>query len=187
VPWTLFASGLVAASLSLVSNANLVSKVYFPRLLLPLAAVLGCVVDFCIAFVIVVALMLYYGVSPDVGVLLLPLLVLLALITALGIGVWLAALNVRYRDFQYVVPFLVQIWLFATPVAYASGIFPHTVQVILGLNPMVGVVNGFRWALVGAPAPPWGGVALSAVVALVGLACGLVYFQRVERAFADII
>jgi lipopolysaccharide transport system permease protein len=187
VPWTLFASGLVAASTSLVSNANLVSKVYFPRLLLPLGAVLGCVVDFCIAFLIIGVMMVYYGVSPSIGIVLIPALILLTLVTALGVGTWLAALNVRYRDFQYVVPFLVQIWLFATPVAYASRIFPHSIQVILGFNPMVGVVDGFRWGLIGTPAPPWGSLALSTGVAFLGLIAGLMYFQRVERSFADII
>jgi lipopolysaccharide transport system permease protein len=187
VPWTLFASGIEAASTSLVSNANLVSKVYFPRLLIPLAAVLGCVVDFFIAFVIIGAMMAFYGVSPTIGILLLPALFVLTIVTALGAGTWLAALNVRYRDFQYVVPFLVQVWFFATPVVYAASLFPHTVQVILGLNPMVGVTEGFRWALIGTPAPPWGSVALSTGVALLGLLLGLVYFQRVERSFADII
>ncbi len=187
VPWTLFESGLTAASSSLVGNANLVSKVYFPRLLMPLAAVLGCVVDFVIAFTIIIAMMVYYGVSPHVGALLVPALLLLTIVAAVGVGTWLAALNVRYRDFQYVVPFLLQAWLFITPVLYVSKIFPHSVQVILGLNPMASVANGFRWGLIGTPAPQWGSVGLSVGVALLALTLGLVYFQRVERSFADII
>jgi lipopolysaccharide transport system permease protein len=187
VPWTLFASALSAASLSLVGNANLVSKVYFPRLLLPLSAVFGCVVDFLIAFTIIIAMMIYYGVSPTLGVLLIPAFLLLALMTACGIGSWLSALNVRYRDFQYVVPFLVQFWLFATPVAYASSIFPASVQTVLGLNPMVTVVEGFRWALNGTHPPSPTTVALSCGVAVIGLIAGLLYFQRVERSFADVI
>jgi lipopolysaccharide transport system permease protein len=170
-----------------VSNANLVSKVYFPRLLLPISATLGCVVDFLIASLIIGVMMIYYGVSPSIAVLLIPAFTLLALVTAIGVGAWLAALNVRYRDFQYVVPFLVQVWLFATPVAYASKIFPHTIQVILGLNPMVAVVDGFRWGLIGTQAPPLSTIALAAIVAALGLVGGLVYFQRVERSFADII
>lgn len=187
VPWTLFESGLAAAAASLVSEANLVSKVYFPRLLIPLTAVLGCVVDFFIAFTIVIAMMIYYGVSPHVGALLIPALFMLTIIVAMGVGAWLAALNVRYRDFQYVVPFLLQAWLFLTPVLYVSKIFPHVVQVILGLNPMTSVAEGFRWGLIGTPAPAWGTVGLSVGVALLALTLGLVYFQRVERSFADII
>jgi lipopolysaccharide transport system permease protein len=187
VPWTLFESGLSAAAGSLVSEANLVSKVYFPRLLIPLTAVLGCVVDFFIAFTIVIAMMIYYGVSPNVGALLIPALLMLTIVMAMGVGAWLAALNVRYRDFQYVVPFLLQAWLFLTPVLYVSKIFPHTVQVILGLNPMTTVAEGFRWGLIGTPAPAWGIAGLSVGVALLALTFGLVYFQRVERSFADII
>lgn len=187
VPWTLFESGLTAASSSLVSEANLVSKVYFPRLLMPLAAVLGCVVDFVIAFSIIIVMMIYYGVSPHIGVLLIPVWLMLTMVAAVGVGAWLAALNVRYRDIQYVVPFLLQVWLFITPILYVSKIFPHGVQLILGLNPMASVADGFRWGLIGTPAPAWGTVGLSVGVALLALALGLAYFQRVERSFADII
>jgi lipopolysaccharide transport system permease protein len=187
VPWTLFESGLTTGSNSLVGNANLVSKVYFPRLLMPLAAVLGCLVDFFIAFLIVIGMMVYYGVSPNLGVVLLPAFVLLAVITAMGAGTFLAALNVRYRDFQYAAPFLVQVWLFATPVLYVSSIFPEAIQTVIGLNPMATVATGFRWALTGTPAPSALSALLSVLVAVAGLVFGIAYFQRVERTFADVI
>ena len=187
VPWSLFESGTTEAANSLVANSNLVSKVYFPRLLMPIAAVLGCLVDFCIAFVIVIGMMVFYGFSPNLGVLLLPALLVLALISALGVGTWLAALNVRYRDFKYAAPFMLQVWLFATPVLYISSIFPDTVQFFLGLNPMATVVSGFRWALIGTPGPSLLSTLLSIIVAFVGLMLGLIYFHRVERTFADII
>lgn len=187
VPWTLFESGSMEASNSLVSNANLVSKVYFPRLLMPIAAVLGCLVDFCIAFMIVLVMMVFYGLAPNWGVLLLPALLVLALITALGLGTLLAALNVRYRDFKYAAPFMLQVLLFATPVLYVSSIFPDTIQFILGLNPMSTVVSGFRWALIGTPGPPLASSLLSVGVAVILLLAGLAYFHRTERTFADVI
>jgi lipopolysaccharide transport system permease protein len=187
VPWTLFASALAAAATSLVQNSSLVSKVYFSRLSLPLAAALACIVDFLFALVVLVGMLVVYGYSPGVRILWLPVLVLLALLTAVAVGTWLAALNVRYRDFRYVVPFLVQLWLFATPVAYGSSLVPEKWRLVLALNPMAGVVEGFRWALVGAEQQPSAMIAVSAGVTLLVLVSGLIYFQRVERTFADVI
>ena len=187
VPWTLFASGLTGASESLVSNAALVSKIYFPRLLMPIAAVLSPLVDFAIALSLLFLMMLAYGVAPTAAILWLPLLLVLAIMAAFSVGVWIAALNVRYRDFRYTVPFLIQVWLFATPVAYASTLIPHSWRALYGLNPMAGVVEGFRWALLGTHTAPGPMIAVSAAATLVLLVGGLAYFQRVERTFADVI
>lgn len=186
LPWQLFASALTNAGNSLVGSQNLITKVYFPRLLIPLAAVLGGMVDFGIAFVVLLALMAFYGVVPTAAVVTLPLFVLLALATALAVGLWLSALNVQYRDVRYTIPFLTQLWMYATPVVYPSSIVPEPWRALLGLNPLAGVVEGFRWALLGTPAPGallWVSVAVVSV-ALVG---GLLYFQRVESGFADVV
>ena len=153
LPWTFFANALTDSSNSLVGSANLISKVYFPRLIIPIASVLGGLVDFAIAFVVLLGLMLFFGIAPTLAVIVLPFLLLLALITALGAGLWLSALNVEYRDIRYVVPFLVQALLFATPVAYPSSLLAEPWRTLYGLNPMVGVVEGFRWALLERPAP----------------------------------
>ena len=147
VPWTFFANGLGQSSNSLVGNANLITKIYFPRLIVPLASVFSGIVDFLLAFVVLLGMMLYYGLVPTLNVFWLPLFVLLALVTSLGVGLWLSALNVEYRDVRYVVPFITQFWLFATPIAYPSSLLPEPWRTIYGLNPMVGVVEGFRWAL----------------------------------------
>jgi lipopolysaccharide transport system permease protein len=187
LPWLLFTTSLQAASLSLVDNAALVTKVYVPRLVIPLAATIPSLVDFLLAFGIFVALMAYYGIVPTLAILVLPLLILLALVTALSIGVWFAALNVQYRDVQYVIPFLVQIWFFVTPVAYSTQLIPDKWHLIFGLNPMTGVVQGFRWALLGKAASvgPLLGIAVGLVIVL--LFTGLAYFRRVEKRFADLI
>ncbi|MBK9712999.1 MAG: ABC transporter permease [Kouleothrix sp.] len=187
VPWTFFANGLSQASNSLVGNANLIKKVYFPRLVVPIAAVLSGIVDFVLAFAVLLALMLYYGVAPTANVLWLPLLLLLALMTSLGVGLWLAALNVEYRDVRYVVPFLVQIWMFASPIAYPSSLVPEPWRTFYGLNPMVGVVEGFRWALLGANTQPGAIVLVSALAALAILISGAYYFRRMETTFADVV
>jgi lipopolysaccharide transport system permease protein len=187
LPWTLFAQSLSGASDSLVGSANLVSKVYFPRLALPVAAVGSFLLDFVIAFPLLVGMMVFYGVYPTGNVIWLPVLTLQALITALAVGVWLAALNVRYRDVRYAVPFFIQLWLFATPVAYPSSLVPEEWQVILGLNPMAGVVEGFRWALLGTEPRPGMLLAVSTAVTLLVFFGGLVYFSRMERTFADVI
>ncbi len=185
VPWTFFANGLSEAANSLVSSSNLIKKIYFPRLAIPIATVLAGVVDFVIAFAVLIAMMLYYGIVPTVNTLWLPLFLLLALITSLGTGLWLSALNVKFRDVRYVVPFLVQFWLFATPIAYPSSLLPEPWRTLYGLNPMVGVVEGFRWALLGTETMPHMIVALSALAAMSILIGGAFYFKRMEKMFAD--
>ncbi len=186
VPWTFFASGLTNASNSLVGSANLIRKVYFPRLTIPVATVLSGVVDFAIAFGILLLLMLYYGIAPTINTLWLPALLLLGLSTALGAGLWLSALNVQYRDVKYVVPFLTQFWLLATPVAYPSSLLEEPWRTMYGVNPMVGVVEGFRWALLGTNTAPGPMIVVSSTASLVLLVGGALYFRRVERAFADL-
>ena len=187
VPWMFFAHGLSQAPSKLVSSADLVKKVYFPRLAIPIAAVLSGVVDFVLAFLVLLAMMLYYSVIPTVNALWLPLLLLLALVTSLGVGLWLSAMNVQYRDVQYVVPFLAQFWLFATPIAYPSSLLPEPWRTLYGLNPMVGVVEGFRWALLGTQTAPGPIIAFSACIALALLVSGGFYFRRMEKTFADVV
>lgn len=186
VPWQLLANAVAQSGGSLVASQQLLTKVYFPRLSLPIAATLGNVVDFVFAFAVLIGMMFYYGIAPSVAVLLVPALALLAIVTALGVGLWLSALNVKYRDVRYVIPFLIQLWLFASPVAYSSTIVPARLRPIYDLNPMVGVVEGFRWALLGTGRldPMY---AVSAGVAVAILLGGLVYFRRTERTFADIV
>ena len=188
LPWQLFARALSESGNSLVANRRLITKVYFPRLVIPIAAVLAGLVDFGIAFVILVAMMFYYGIFPTVAALTLPLFLLLTLATALAVGLWLSALNVQYRDVRYTIPFLTQLWFFATPIAYSTSLVPERWRVLYGLNPMAGVVEGFRWALLGGEASgtkPL--VAVSVLVVAVLLVGGLVYFRRMERTFADIV
>ena len=147
LPWQLFAQALNASANSLVFNNQLITKVYFPRLIMPFSSVFVGLVDFCLSFIVLLGLMYYYGISPTVAIIVLPLFILLTIITALAVGLWLAALNVQYRDVQYTIPFLTQLWLFATPIVYSSSIVPEPWRNLYALNPMVGVVNGFRWAL----------------------------------------
>jgi len=187
VPWTFFANGLTQATNSMVNSANLIKKVYFPRLVIPLSAILSGVVDFGLAFLVLVVMMLLYGISPGGAVLWLPLFLLLALVTALGVSLWLTALNVRYRDVRYIVPFIVQFWMFASPVAYSSRMLEEPWRTIYGLNPMVGVLDGFRWALLGGSQQPGGLLYVSACTSLLILVSGAYYFRRVEKTFADII
>ena len=187
VPWTFFATGMSLASNSLVGSANLITKVYFPRLTIPLATVLSGLVDFALAFALLVVMMLFYGIVPDLRVLWLPLFVALALVTALGVGLWLSALNVQFRDVRYVVPFLTQLWLFATPIAYPSSLLHGWWRTVYGLNPMVGVVEGFRWALLGVGRGPDATLAASVAAAVVLLVSGAFYFRRMERSFADVV
>jgi lipopolysaccharide transport system permease protein len=186
VPWTFFANGLTQSANSLVGSANLIQKVYFPRLILPIATVFSTAVDFGLAFLVLLGMMLYYGIVPTTNVLWLPLFLLLALVTSLGVGLWLAAMNVQFRDVRYVVPFLVQFWLFATPIAYPSSLLHEPWHTLYGLNPMVGVVEGFRWALLGTQNELGPMVAISALAALIVLVSGAFYFRRMERTFADI-
>lgn len=187
VPWQLFAFALAESSNSVVANQRLVTKVYFPRVIMPMAAVGVGLVDFCLSLGVLLGLMAFYGVVPTSAILTLPLWTLLAVTTALAVGVWLSALNVRYRDIRYTLPFLTQVWLFATPVAYPSSLVPEGWRSIYALNPMVGVVDGFRWALLGRASAPPMTVAVSAVAMLVLLTLGLFYFRRTERTFADVI
>jgi lipopolysaccharide transport system permease protein len=187
VPWTFFANGLAQSADSLVGSANLLRKVYFPRLLIPMATVLSGLLDFVIAFAVLLVLMVWYGVYPTSHVAWLPVLMLLALVTSLGVGLWLSALNVLFRDVRYTVPFLVQFWLFATPIAYPSSLLPGRWRILYGLNPMVGVVEGFRWALVGAANAPGPIVLVSACMALLLLIGGAYYFRRMETTFADMV
>jgi lipopolysaccharide transport system permease protein len=187
LPWQLFAHALTESSNSLVSNQRLITKVYFPRLVIPLAAVLGGLVDFGIAFVVLVGMMFYYGIVPTAAVLTLPLFLVLAIATALAVGLWFSALNVEYRDVRYIMPFLVQFWLFITPIAYSSSLVPEKWRVLYALNPMAGVVEGFRWALLGKTGGVGPMVLISALVVCVLLMGGVLYFRRMEKTFADII
>jgi lipopolysaccharide transport system permease protein len=186
LPWQLFAHALTESGNSLVANQQLLTKVYFPRLVIPISAVLAGLVDFGIAFLVLLVFLLHYGIVPSMAVLSLPFFLLLAIATALAVGLWLSALNVQYRDVRYTIPFLTQFWLFATPIAYSSSLVPERWRAWYGLNPMAGVVEGFRWALLGK-----GGVGplviVSAVAVLLLLAGGLIYFRRMERTFADVV
>lgn len=187
VPWTFFANALNRASNSLVENERVITKVYFPRLLVPIAAVLGGLVDFVLAFGVLLGMMLFYGIVPTVAAWTIPLFVLLAIGTALGCGLWLSALNVEYRDVRYVIGFVVQIWLFITPVAYSSSLVPERWRVLYGLNPMAGVVEGFRWALLGKTAAPGVLIGISALIVALILVSGLFYFRRMEQTFVDVV
>jgi lipopolysaccharide transport system permease protein len=187
LPWQLFAGALQRSGTSLVGDANLLTKVYFPRLVIPISAVTACLVDFVISFVVLIGLMFFYKIKLTWAVLTLPLLILLALATALAVGLWLSALNVQYRDFQYVIPFLVQAWMFISPVAYSTGLIPGGKwRIIYGLNPMAGVIDGFRWALLGT-APPDELMVASVMIVVVLLIGGLYYFKRMEKTFADVV
>jgi lipopolysaccharide transport system permease protein len=187
VPWTFFANGLTQSSNSLVDSANLIKKVYFPRLTIPIANVLGGLVDFSIAFTVLLGMMLWYGILPTARILWLPLFLLLALVTALAVGLWFAVLNVEYRDVKYTIPFLTQFWMYATPIVYPSSLLSEPWRTVYGLNPMVGVVEGFRWALLGAKTAPGPIIAVSAVAALLLLVGGAFYFRRMEKTFADVV
>ena len=187
VPWMFFSNGLTQASNSLVGSSHLISKVYFPRLIIPISTVLSGVVDLALAFSVLIAMMAYYHVVPNLNCVYLPLFVLLALSTALGVGLWLSALNVQYRDVRYAVPFMVQFWMYATPIAYPSSFLKEPWHTIYGLNPMAGVVEGFRWALLGSHTKPGPMVLVSAAASGMLLLSGAFYFRRLERKFADIV
>ncbi|MFQ3648401.1 MAG: ABC transporter permease [Anaerolineae bacterium] len=188
VPWTFFASGLSGSSDSLVGSANLIKKVYFPRLTIPIATVLSGVVDFLIAFAVLLLLLLVYGILPTINVIFLPLFVLLAFVTSLGVGLWLSAMNVQFRDVRYTVPFITQFWLFITPIAYPSSLIENeALRAIYGINPMAGVVEGFRWALLGTDSAPGPVILVSSVAALLLFISGLFYFRRMEKTFADVV
>ena len=186
LPWIYFANAMGASSYSLIGNANLITKMYFPRLIIPLAATLEGLIDFGLSFIVLIGLMLYYHVTPTLAVLWLPAFLLLAVAAALAVGLWLAAINVRYRDVRYTLPFLTQIWLFCTPVVYSSTLLPGRWRALFGINPMAGVIEGFRWALLGT-APPGPTLAVSVAIVALLLAGGLIYFQSTEHTFSDTI
>lgn len=187
VPWAFFAGGLGQSSNSLVGSANLIKKIYFPRLAIPISTVLSEVVDFVLAFVVLLGMMLYFRIAPTPNVLYLPLFMLLALVTSLGVGLWLSAMNVQFRDVRYIVPFITQFWMFATPIAYPSSLLPQPWRTVYGINPMAGVVEGFRWALLGTNTPPGAMFGVSAAAAIVIMVSGAFYFRRMEKTFADIV
>jgi lipopolysaccharide transport system permease protein len=186
LPWQFFANAINVSTTSLVTNANMVTKVYFPRLFVPISSVLSGLVDFLLALVVLFFMMLFYHISPTTGIFLVPLFMLMAFTAALGVSLWMSALNVKYRDVRYVVPFLTQFWFFATPVTYPSNLLNEPWRTLYGLNPMVGVVEGFRWALLGTN-PPEAMIFVSAVISLLLLVSGLLYFNRTEKTFADVI
>jgi lipopolysaccharide transport system permease protein len=188
LPWVFFQDGISKASNSLVTGRNLITKVYFPRLAIPLSSVIAGLVDFMLAFLVMIGMMVYYGYRPSSAIWTLPLFMLLAFFTSLGGGLWLAALNVTYRDIGYVTPFLVQVWLYASPVVYSATLITGDLwQLVYGLNPMAGVVQGFRWAMLGVGQPPSSFLAASVAVSLLLLISGTLYFRRMERTFADVI
>jgi lipopolysaccharide transport system permease protein len=187
VPWTFFAFGLAQSSNSLVASANMIKKIYFPRLIIPISTVFSGVVDLMLAFVLLLVMMAWHGVSVTSNIVWLPFLVLLAFITSLGTGLWLSALNVKYRDIRYVIPFIVQFWMYATPIAYPSSLLSEPWRTIFGINPMVGVVEGFRWALLGAKTYPGPVLWMSTAVATLLLLSGAFYFRRMEKSFADFV
>jgi lipopolysaccharide transport system permease protein len=187
LPWQLFAHALTDSTNSLVLNERLITKVYFPRLVIPLSAILSGSVDFAFGLVVLVGMMLYFGVMPTIAVWLLPAFVVMAVASAVGVGLWLSALNVEYRDVRYIVPFIVQLWFFLSPVAYPSSLVPEKWRLLYGVNPMMGVVEGFRWVLLGNTARPGPWLAVSIAVILVLLISGLYYFRRMEKSFADVV
>jgi lipopolysaccharide transport system permease protein len=187
LPWTYFAQAIGRSGVSLVGSANLISKVYFPRLIVPLSAAVAPLVDFAIAFVILLGMMAWFGIEPSWGVLALPLFLLIALATALAVGLWLSALNVRYRDVGYTIPFLIQIWMYASPVVYPVSLVPEKWRLLYSLNPMAGVIEGFRWAVLNKELPDFEVMAASAIIVMILLLGGLIYFRRMERTFADIV
>ncbi len=187
VPWQLFANALGNSSNSLVNSRDLITKVYFPRLIIPFSSILSGLLDFAIALVVLLLMMLYYGIVPTSAVFLLPLFIILAITTALAVSLWLSALNVMYRDVRYTIPFMTQFWLFLTPIAYPSSLVPEKWRMLYGLNPMAGVVEGFRWALLGKSDQDWSLVVVSSIVVVALLAGGFIYFRRMEKNFADVV
>ena len=187
LPWQLFSNAITESGNSLVASQNLITKIYFPRLIVPVAGVLGRLVDFGIALAVLAAMMWFYGVAPTPAVLTVPLFLLLAVLTSLAVGLWLSSLNVKYRDVRHAIPFLTQFWLFATPVAYPASLIPARWRPLVGLNPMAGVVEGFRWALLGTSSAPGATILVSILVVVLLLASGLKYFRSTEGTFADIV
>jgi len=187
LPWNLFANALTRSTNSVVGSASLITKVYFPRLIVPVSAVVSAIIDFAFAFVVLVGMMVWFGIVPSWRVITLPVFMLLALITALAVALWLSALNVRYRDVGVAIPFFLQVWMYASPVAYPVDMVPPTWRYVYSLNPVAGVIEGFRWALLRKDPPDFTVIAISAVLVLALLLGGLVYFKRMERIFADMV
>jgi lipopolysaccharide transport system permease protein len=187
LPWMLFSQALTRSGGSLVYNANLITKVYFPRLLIPLSAALAPIVDFFVSFLILLGMLAWYGISPTLGILALPLLLALTLVTAMSVNLWLAPLNVKYRDVAHTLPFLSQIWMYASPVAYSLNLIPEKWKFLYSINPMVGVIEGFRWALLGKQSPNFMAMAVSLIVVMALFISGIIYFNKTEQTFADVI
>ncbi|MBN1264764.1 MAG: ABC transporter permease [Anaerolineales bacterium] len=187
LPWQLFETGISKSGSSLVSGRGLLTKVYFPRLAIPLAPVIAALVDFALAFLVLIVMMLYYGYPPTRAIWTLPLFLLLAMITALGAGFWLSAMNVWYRDIGYIIPFFSRIWFYLTPITYAASIVPEKFRILYALNPMVGVVEGFRWAMLGHGDAPSAQILVSVLISVVLMVSGAFYFRRMERTFADVV
>ncbi|MBN2556291.1 MAG: ABC transporter permease [Anaerolineales bacterium] len=187
LPWQMFENGINKAGASLVSGRNLLTKVYFPRITVPLAPIFASFVDFLLAFVVLIGMMIYYGMRPTSAIWTLPFFLLLTLITAIGVSLWTAALNVAYRDVGYLIPFVMRVWFFITPITYASSIVPEQYRLLYSLNPMVGVVEGFRWAMLGVGNPPTSIFIGSIVISVVLMITGALYFRRMERTFADVV
>jgi lipopolysaccharide transport system permease protein len=187
LPWQLFASSLSRGGDSVVGSANLISKIYFPRLILPTAAIVSPLLDFAVAFVVLIGMIAWYGITPGWALLTLPLFTLLAVLTALAVSLFLSGLNVRYRDVGHAIPFMIQLWMFASPVAYPVSMIPERWRFLYSLNPMAGVIEGFRWALLGKAQPDFGVIAISAAMVVVLLVPALIYFRRTERTFADVV
>ncbi len=187
IPWNYFSGALLRGGASLVGSANLISKVYFPRLIIPLASILSGLIDSAIVFVMLLVLMLFYGIVPTWGIVTLPLFLLLAVATALGVSLWFSALNIQYRDVSYLVPFIVQFWMYATPVVYPASMIPEQWRLLYSLNPMTGVVEGFRWALFGTGEGPGLALAISALIVVLLVVSGAFFFKRMEETFADVV
>jgi lipopolysaccharide transport system permease protein len=186
LPWILFAEGMTRSTKSMVENSPIMTKVYFPRLITPLAGILSPLCDFAVSIIILAVMMALYGFVPTINIIFLPLFILLAIATSMGVGLWLSALNVKYRDFQYIVPFMIQLGFYASPVVYPASMFPKSLAFLLGLNPMAGVIEGFRWALLGT-AIPSGLIFVSVGIVIVILVSGMYYFRRMEQYYADIV
>jgi lipopolysaccharide transport system permease protein len=187
VPWTFFATGLTLGSNSLVQSSNMLKKIYFPRMAMPIGTVISGCVDFCLAFAVLLAMMAFYGAVPTWKIVWLPLFVVLAIVSCLGASLWLSPMNVQFRDIRYAIPFLTQFWMFATPIAYPSSLLPQRWRAVYAINPMVGVVEGFRWALLGTHTAPGPMILVSSIVALGLLGSGAFYFRRQEKTFADVV
>jgi lipopolysaccharide transport system permease protein len=187
VPWQYFANALTESSNSLVASQNVIKKVYFPRLIIPMGSVIAGLVDFCFAFIVLIGMMYHYGITPSRSIFLFPVFLLLAIATALAAGLWLSALNVQFRDVKHTIPFLAQFWMFATPVVYPASLIPPRWRTLYGLNPMAGVIEGFRWSILGRAGHPGPMIWVSAAAVLVMLIGGYLYFRKMETSFADIV